>query len=397
MRAFELKKDLYWCGALDPTLRVFDIIMSTEFGTTYNAYLYTAGEKKVLFETVKDKFYDGFAQTVDELLGIEKIDYLVVDHTEPDHAGSVARILERNPDITIVGTTAAIGFLEQIVNQKFRAITVKDGDTLDLGGRTLRFWFVPNLHWPDTMYTVLEQEQVIVTCDSFGCHYSHAGILRSTVTDTDGYMRAAKYYFDNILGPFRQPFMKKAVRRVREYNPQMILPGHGPVLDVGIAEFLDVYDAWCAVASNEEKTVVIPYVSAYGYTKMLADEVAKGVASAGIRVKLYDMVCADFAQVMDEIAKADGILLGTPTILGDALKPIWDITTCMYPPVHGGKYASAFGSYGWSGEGVPNMLERLRQLKLKVSDGYRVRFQPDESQRKGAFEFGYEFGKTILG
>lgn len=393
--SMELKKNLHWCGALDPHLRVFDIIMATEFGTTYNSYLYTAAEKTVLFETVKDRFYPEFEARLDALVGIDKIDYLVINHTEPDHSGSAARLLACNPNITVVGTTAAIGFLKQIMNREFRSVCVKDGDTLDLGGKTLRFLFVPNLHWPDSMYTLLEDENVLVTCDSFGCHYCHDGILRSTVTDEQGYMRAAKYYFDNIFGPFRQPFMKNAVTRVREIAPQMILPGHGPVLDVGISEFLELYDSWCEVPAISEKNVVIAYVSAYGYTKILAEQIAAGAEKAGVRVYSFDMVEADFDQVMTHIGTASGILLGTPTILGDALEPIWNIVTAMYPPVHGGKHAAAFGSYGWSGEGVPNITERLKQLKLKVSDGYRVRFNPNAEELQSAFDFGYTFAKEL--
>lgn len=397
MGAFELKKGLYWCGASDPDLRIFDIIMTTEFGTTYNSYLYTGGEDVCLFETVKDKFFDGFVQTLSSLADIRKIRYLVVNHTEPDHAGSAAKLLALNPNITIVGTTAAIGFLKKIINADFQSITVKDGDTLDLGGKTLQFLFVPNLHWPDSMYTYLKDEKALVTCDSFGAHYCIEPALRSAVTDEEGYWRAAKYYFDNILGPFKQPFMKNAIKRVRELAPQMILTGHGPVLDCKIPELLDQYDVWCAVDRFEKKTVVMPYVSAYGYTAMLAQQIAQAVRDAGIDVLMYDMVQSDFDQVMAQIAKADGLLLGTPTILGDALKPIWDILTAMFPPIHGGKVAAAFGSYGWSGEGVPNVTERLKQLKLKVLDGFRVRFKPSDQELQAAYEFGKTFAQAVAG
>lgn len=397
MKTFSLKPDLYWAGILDKDLRVFDIIMYTEFGTTYNSYILKCGDKTVLFETAKAKFYDEYEKTLSETLDITTIDYIVVDHTEPDHAGSIAKVLEKNPRAKIIATPVAIGFLKNIINGDFYSIPVKDGDEMKIGNKTLKFFVLPNLHWPDTMYTYIVEDKVLVTCDSFGSHYAHEGILRSTVTDEEGYMRATKYYFDNILGPFKQPYMTKALALVRSLDIDMICPGHGPVLDSHIDELFAIYDEWCKIPKNEKTTVVIPYVSAYGYTTELAEKITEGIRQAGdIDVKSYDMVTADAAEVSAQIAAADGLLFGTPTILGEALKPIWDLTTSMFPPVHGGKLASAFGSYGWSGEGVPHIVERLKQLRMKVVDGYKVKLKPSEKELTEAVEFGYNFGLKLL-
>lgn len=397
MRTLQLKNDLYWAGILDKDLRVFDIIMYTEFGTTYNSYILKAGDKTILFETAKEKFYDDYRAALQEQLDISTIDYIVVSHTEPDHAGSIARIVEENPKVKIIATPTAIGFLKEIVNNDFYSIAVEDEQEMQIGDKTLRFLFVPNLHWPDTMYTYIVEEKTLVTCDSFGSHYAHAGILRSTVTDTEGYLRATKYYFDNILGPFKRPYMTDALQRVRELEVDMICPGHGPVLDSHISELMAIYDAWCGMPSNEKKTVVMPYVSAYGYTEQLAGKIAEGIKEAGdIDVRQFDMVTADAAMVAGEIGAADGVLFGTPTILQEALKPIWDLTTGMYAPIHGGKLASAFGSYGWSGEGVPHIIERLKQINLRVMDGFQVRLRPSEKDLAEAFEFGYQFAQRLL-
>ena len=397
MKALQLKPDLYWTGVLDKDLRVFDIIMMTEFGTTYNSYVLKCGDKTVLFETAKEKFFDAYLETLSQIVDVKTIDYIVVDHTEPDHAGSIQRILDLCPRAKIVATPVAIGFLKQIVNGDFYSIPVKDGDELKIGNKTLQFRVFPNLHWPDTMYTYIVEDRVLVTCDSFGSHYAHEGILRSTVTDTEGYLRATKYYFDNILGPFKQPYMTQALAAVRQMQIDMICPGHGPVLDSHLEELMDIYEQWCQVPTKDRKKVVIPYVSAYGYTGQLAEQIAKGIQDIdNIEVKLYDMVTADQAEVLGEIALADGILFGTPTILGEALKPIWDLTTMMFPPVHGGKLASAFGSYGWSGEGVPHILERLKQIRLKVVDGFRIRLKPSENDLTDAYEYGYRFADTLL-
>jgi len=395
----KLRDDFYWTGVTDENLRVFDIIMYTEFGTTYNSYVLKAGDKTVLFETAKAKFFDDYIKKLNEIIDVHHIDYLVVSHTEPDHAGSVEQLLDLSPQMKILATGCAIGFLKEIVNRDFVSIPVKDHQRMEIGNKTLQFLIVPNLHWPDTMYTFIEEEQILVTCDSFGSHYAHQGVLASTVPSQEDYLKAAKYYYDCIIGPFK-PFMLKALNRVKTMDISMICTGHGPVLDTAesIKTIMQKYEEWSTVINpNTKKTVVIPYVSAYGYTKELAEKIAEGIKDSGdIDVRSYDMVEADKAAVEQELLFADGILLGTPTILGEALAPIWELTLSMFAGTHGGKFAGAFGSYGWSGEGVPHILERLKQLRMKVDDGFRVRFKPSRSDLVGAYEYGYQFGCRVL-
>lgn len=397
MKTLELKPNFYWVGILDTQLRVFDIIMETEFGTTYNSYLLKGSEKTVLFETAKVKFADEYLEALSKLTEISKIDYIVVNHTEPDHAGSVERLIRLNPNIKIVGTTVAIRFLKDIVNDDFYSVAVKEGDSLSLGDKTLKFMSLPNLHWPDTMYTYIVEDKILLPCDSFGAHYCLEEVLLSKVTKEEEYQKALKYYFDNIIGPFK-PYMEKALDRIEDLDIDMICTGHGPVIDCRIQEIKEIYKKWCSKAEkNVKKTVVIPYVSAYGYTEILAKEIQKGIEESGdILVESYDMVTADKVKVEEALLSADGILFGTPTIVGEALKPIWELTISMFSGTHGGKLASAFGSYGWSGEGVPNILERLRQLRMKVMDGFTVKFKPKDSTLLDAFDYGYQFGCTLL-
>ena len=397
MKSIRLRDGFYWTGIIDDKLRVFDIIMYTEFGTTYNSYVMKAGDKTVLFETAKAKFFDEYLEKLREVTDVHKIDYLVVSHTEPDHAGSVEKLLDYSPQMKIIATGCALGFLKEIVNRDFVGIPARDGEKMTIGSRTLQFLFVPNLHWPDTMYTFIEEEQILVTCDSFGSHYCLPEVVSSEIKNEEDYQKALKYYYDCIIGPFK-PFMLKALDRVEDMDISMVCTGHGPVL-VGdrIRAVMAQYREWSTVVNpNPKKTVIIPYVSAYGYTKSLAEKIAEGVKDSGdIDVRSYDMVEADAAKVSEELLFADGILLGTPTIVGEALKPIWDLTLAMFPATHGGKYAGAFGSYGWSGEGVPNITARLKQLRMKVVDGLRVRFKPSEADLVGAYEYGYQFGCLI--
>ena len=303
------------------------------------------------------------------------------------------KLLEYSPQMKIVATGCAIGFLKEIVNGDFTSIAVKDNQTMEIGGKTLRFLVVPNLHWPDTMYTYIEEEQILVTCDSFGSHYGFHDVLASKVTDHEGYMRATKYYFDCIIGPFK-PYMLKALARVRELDVSMICPGHGPVIDEKIDFMYNTYEEWCTVVNpNKKKTVIIPYVSAYGYTKQIAQEIQRGIETAAILMSeattWWRRIRPKFWKNWDLRTASCSV---TPTIVGEALKPIWDLTTAIFAGTHGGKLASAFGSYGWSGEGVPHILERLKQLRMKVVDGLKIRFKPSENNLLDAYEYGYNFG-----
>ena len=399
MKSLHLADGLWWNGVLDPDLRVFDIVMYTEFGTTYNSYV-LKGEKTALFETNKLKYWDRYQDALSEVTDIRAIDYIVMNHTEPDHAGAIEKVLDLNPRAVVVGTSTALSFLKEIINHDFNSRAVQDGDTLDLGGKTLRFMVLPQLHWPDTMYTYVEEDGILFTCDSFGSHYSHEGILRSTVTDTEGYLRATKYYFDNIIGPFKRPYMSAALERIKDLKLNMICTGHGPVHDSHIEDILALYREWCAAPpAREKKLVVIPYVNAYGYTGELARQIGAGIADAcgeTAEIRYHDMVTDDVPSVAAELAESDAFLLGTPTIVGEALAPIWNLTLSLFPPVHGGKLASAFGSYGWSGEGVPHIIERLKQLRMDVPDeGFRVRLKPSETQLLDAYEYGYGFGLKL--
>ncbi|CEQ14945.1 FAD-dependent oxidoreductase [Paraclostridium sordellii] len=398
LKSLELKKDLYWVGSLDPSLRVFDIIMYTPYGTTYNSYVLKANEKTILFESVKAKHFDSYLARLESLnIDLEKIDYIVVSHTEPDHAGSVERILKLSPKAKVIASQNAINYLKEIVNCDFNYIKVEDNDELKIGNKTLKFYSVPLLHWPDTIYTYIKEDEVLVTCDSFGSHYSCEGIINTKIENKDHYMEALRYYYECIMGPFK-PYVLKAIDKIRALKLDIICPGHGPVLVENPREIVDIYEKW----SKEEiviprKDITICYVSAYGYTEELAQNIKKGIEEhSDYDVKMYDVIHHDMAEILNSITYSQGVLFGTPTINGDALKPIWDILVNLNPIVHGTKLATAFGSYGWSGEGIPNVMDRLRQLRMKTIEPLVVNFKPSEKDLYEAQLLGKKFvEKTI--
>lgn len=399
MQSLKIKDDFYWIGALDPDMRIFDIIMYTEFGSSYNSYLLKGSEKTVLFETVKVKFWDEYLEKLSQYTDPAAIDYIVVDHTEPDHSGSLEYLLEKAPNAKIVGSAAAIKFLGGIMNKPFESIVVKGGVTLDLGNKTLQFYAAPFLHWPDSIYTYVPEDGILFTCDSFGTHYCHDGILLSNMEDQTDYLGSLKYYFDVIMGPYRKHILT-AYQKIKDLPIEIIATGHGPVVDKEPQKIINQYVEWASVGNpNTKPTVVIPYVSAYGFTRRMAELLKEGIESAGdIEVLVHDMVTADEKTVMDQIYWANGVLFGSPTMVSDILPPIMSLLSSMNPVVHAGKLVSAFGSYGWSGEAVPNIIGRLKQLRLKVfEDGLKLNFKPSPEEEENILAFGKRFGEKLLG
>jgi flavorubredoxin len=400
MNSIELKKDLYWVGALDPSLRIFDIIMYTPYGTTYNSYVVKGTEKIAVFETVKEQFFDEYLERLRSLdININKIDYIVVDHTEPDHAGSVGKLLELSPTAKIVGSAAAIKFMKNIANRDFDSIIVGDGDYISLGNKTLKFISAPFLHWPDSIYTYVEEDKVLITCDSFGTHYCTNNIFNDLVENEDNYYESLRYYYDCIMSPFKLHVLN-ALKKIENLSIDMICPGHGPVLREEPLKIIELYRSWSIKLpkADDSNKVTIAYVSAYGYTEALAKKIAEGISSTGnFNIKLFDVIHHKQEEILNELSSSEGIIFGSPTINSDLLPPIRNLLTELNPIIHGGKIAGAFGSYGWSGEAVPQIETRLKELRMKIlSPGLKVVFKPSEEDLEKAFLYGNNFGKKVL-
>ena len=401
-----LKNDVYWLGVLDPHIDVFDIIMETKYGTTYNSYLVNTAEGAILVETVKEKFFDSYLQKIKEVIGdLNQIKYIITNHTEPDHAGSIGRLVQLIPDLTVIGSKTAITYLKDLLNMDFNYLTAESLKTFTFGDKTFEFIKAPFLHWPDSMYTYMSSDNVLFTCDSFGSHYSPKyGIKLSEVPESEeaAYQDALLYYYTAIFSPFK-PYVIKAIKKIEDLKLEVVCPGHGPVLDTRIDEIIETYRKWSTPAPHEgPKKVIMPYVSAYGYTGELAEAITKGIheVDPSIHVIPYNLDILNYPQMKDEIlshfADADGILFGTCTINGDALPIIWDLAINLNPIVHGGKIVSAFGSYGWSGEGVDNIMDRLDQLRMKVIDGFKIKFRASASETQAAIDFGKLFANSLL-
>lgn len=394
----DITPDVKWIGVLDYDIKTFDIVMTTEFGTTYNSYFINA-EKKAVIDVAKEKFSSTYLNKLKSVTDPGEIQYIIVDHTEPDHSGSLSMILEIAPNATVVGSGNAIRYLEDILNIPFRSIVVKDGDTLDLGNKTLRFISAPNLHWPDSIYTYLEEDRILFSCDSFGAHYCDDRLFSKL---SDEYLGALRYYFDVILKPYSR-FMVSAIEKIKPLDIVAICPGHGPVHRENFREIIDITyelasDYLKLIPPGEVRKVLVVYVSAYGYTKQAAEYIAEGIReTADFEVEVTDIENIDTRELESKLISADAILAGSPTINQNTLLPLYKLFSLINPIRDKVKVAGAFGSYGWSGEAPKIILENFRNLKLRTFDETgSFKFSPGGAKKALLIEFGRKFAKKVL-
>lgn len=382
MNVEKLKDNIYWVGVADPKLRVFDIIMETKKGTTYNSYLID-DEKVAIIDIVKDGFFDKYISNIKSVIGDRKVDYIVVQHTELDHSGSIVNLIKEYPDATVVASRAALIYLKDIINADFKSMEAPK--ELSLGKTNLKFIVAPNLHWPDTMFTYAENKKMLFTCDFLGCHYCpEECIVDECVGD---YFEEMKYYFDVIMGPFKR-FVLAGLDKIKDLNYDMIATSHGPVHVTDIEKYVNLYREWATEEAIAEKNVQVFYISAYGNTKKVAEYMAEKINSKGVKAEAHEITSMDLPQLVTLVEKSSGILIGSPTINQDAVKPVWDLLSVVCAITNRGKAAGAFGSYGWSGEGVPMLTSRLKSLKFKVvEEGLKFKFVPSEEELKKADEF----------
>ncbi|HEX2920685.1 MAG TPA: FprA family A-type flavoprotein [Bacteroidales bacterium] len=393
----DVNKDVKWIGIKDYDIKTFDIVMTTEFGTTYNSYFINA-EKKALIEVAKEKFSETYIKKLWAVTDPSEISYIVLDHTEPDHSGSLSLILKLAPEAVVVGSGNAIRYLEDIVNVPFKSQVVKDGDKIDLGNKTLRFIAAPNLHWPDSIYTYLEEDKILFTCDSFGAHYCTENMFSDFGKD---HTTAFKYYFDVILKPFSK-FMLKAIEKIRPLNIEYICPGHGPIHNENISKAIELSERYSNeyvnVTGSNSKRILISYVSAYGYTKEAAGIIASAIKDFdGIEVKLLDIETIQPSELDSEITKSAGIIVGSPTINQNTLLPVYTLFALINPIRDKGKLAGTFGSYGWSGEAPKIILENMKLLKLNVlNETSSFKFAPSGDKTTALKAYGRLFAEKFL-
>ena len=397
-RILDLTPDVKWIGILDPDIRVFDIVMNTEHGSTYNSYFINAAKKTVV-DTAKEKFSQTYISKLSRVTDPAEISYIVFNHTEPDHSGSLRQLLDIAPQAVVVGSGNAVRYLSDIVNRPFKSLVVKDGDTLDLGNKTLKFIAAPNLHWPDTIFTYLAEDRILFTCDAFGAHYCSEEIFDDL---TDDFEKDFRYYFDVILKPYSK-FMIRAIEKIRPLDISMIATGHGPVLRKNWKRIVDTTEQLARdylklTSTSEGKRLLITYVSAYGYTGKMAELIARGAGVVkNVTVEVMDIENASSGDLDSKLTIADGIIVGSPTINQNTLLPVYRLAAMISPLRDKGKLAGSFGSYGWSGEAPSLIAGMLKNLKLHFfEEPAALKFMPESDKEKTLIEYGERFARELV-
>jgi flavorubredoxin len=396
-RVIDVTDDVKWIGVLDYDIVTFDIVMHTDYGTTYNSYFINA-EKKTIVEASKEKFSDIHIKKLQSVVDPSEIKYIILDHTEPDHSGNTARLLEIAPSAVVVGSGNAIRYLGDIINSPFNSLVVKDGDVLDLGNKTLKFISAPNLHWPDTMFTYLVEDKILFTCDVFGAHFCSQDMFNDFSPE---YLESFRYYFDIILKPFSR-FALKAIEKIKPLDIAIICPGHGPIHKDNWKQIVDLTEreseAYVKLTADRSvKNVLITYVSAYGYTRLMAEQIADGMRETeNINITLKDIETIPMGELESEIVISDAILVGSPTINQNTLLPVYKLFSLINPLRDKSKIAGAFGSYGWSGEAPRIIIDNLRNLKLKVfEDTAAMKFFPGDEKSLALKDYGKRFAAFV--
>ncbi len=400
-QAVKLSERVHWIGALDPSLRTFDIILKTANGTSYNAYVVRGSTGVAIIDTVKESFADDFFARLESVARYEEITVIVLNHLEPDHTGALPELMRRAPQAQLYISQKAQSMLKALLKQdEFDFTPVFTGDKVSLGDLTLEFFHTPYLHWPDTQCTYLIEEKTLFSGDVFGCHFCDTRLFNDEVGD---FRFSFEYYYAHIMRPFKE-YVNRALALLEPLPLNKILPAHGPLLRDQPQRYVQRYRQLSSPAlqseiSAGEKTLLIFYISSYGNTRRMAEAVYEGAMSVEqVRVSLYDLEGSEIAPFVDLIEGADGILFGTPTINGDAVKPVWDLLSSLAVINLKSKLGGVFGSYGWTGEGVKMVEDRLRGLKLRVPiPGIRIKLIPTEEEIEICREFGHDMAQDLMG
>lgn len=395
-----ISESVHFIGAFDPQIRTFDIIMKTANGSSYNSYLVRGSEGVAVMDTVKKEFSAAFFKRLELLCDYGEIRYIVLHHLEPDHSGALIELMARAPGAKLIISGRAVMMLKGLVKTDIPFEVANTGKVISLGDKTIEFLSTPFLHWPDTMSSYLHEEKILFSGDVFGSHYYDERLFDDEVGD---FSYAFKYYYDHIMRPFKQ-YVLQALELYKRFEIGLIAPLHGPVLRSDPQFYIDKYAAW----SSEEKfrkhrfgkkMLSVFYMSSYDNTQKMAERIMEGADSVeGIVASMYDLASLEERNMIDLLEESDGIIIGSPTINGDAVKPAWDLLACMAYLESSGKIGASFGSYGWTGEAPEMLHDRMRWLKFRLPVApLKVKLIPTEEELGNCFAFGAEVAEITMG
>jgi len=373
MKPRKIKDKIYWMGSVDWDRRLFDTLVPLPDGTSYNAYLIEGSEKTALLDTVDPSMAH---ELLSQLEGIPKLDYVISQHAEQDHSGTIPRVLEKFPDAKLITSSKAKGMLMDLlqVPEKY-FITVEDGEHLALGDKTLKFIYTPWVHWPETMSTYLEEDKILFSCDFFGSHIATTDLF---ATDEGRVLEAAKRYFAEIMMPFRN-VIRKNLEKLAPYEIEMIAPSHGQIYPRA-SLIIDAYKAW--VLGPLRNKVVLPYVTMHESTKLMVDYFVSALVEKGVGVEQFNLAVTDIGKLAMALVDAATIVIGTPTILvGPHPYAAYAtfLANALRPKT---KFLSIIGSYGWGGKTVKVLAGMIPNLKVQLIEPVLSKGLPLEADFK---------------
>jgi len=384
----EIARDVFWVGSKDWNRRMFDALVPLPQGTSYNAYLVKGKEKTALIDTVNPGFEKEFEEKINLVSSLEKLDYLIMNHAEPDHSSAIRYIMDRAPDSVLVTTDRGVKMASLYHDlPDTRIKVVAEGDSLELGGKTLHFIEAPWLHWPETMFTYLPEDEVLFPCDFFGAHTAQ-GVYDEDLEDL---IPLAKRYYGEIMMPFGK-MGAKALAKIKDLNIKIIAPSHGPIYK-NPRRILEPYAKW--TAGETENKALIVYVSMWGSTELMVRTIAETLLKEGIDVVMYDLAVSDTGDIARELVDSRAIILGAPTVLA-GMHPLalygTYLVKALNPPA---KYGVILGSFGWGGGALKQAGEILVPSKMEVVGTLQVKGKPREEDLKKVEEIGRELAQKM--
>jgi flavorubredoxin len=384
----EISKNVYWVGSRDWNRKLFDALIPLPRGTTYNAYLVRGEEKKALIDTVNPGFEKELDEKIRKVADPADLDYVIMNHAEPDHAGSIPYVMSINTKAKLVTTGRGAKMAQtfyKVPENRIRA--VKDGEAISLGGETLQFIEAPMLHWPETMFTYLTENKTLFPCDFFGAHIAQ-GLYDDEVDDL---LAFAQKYFGEIMMPFRFNG-QKAMERIKDIEIETIAPSHGPI-HRNPERILQSYRKW--VSGETKKKVAIIYATMWNSTEKMIQPIADTLASEGLETVWHNLAVADIGDIAKDLVDSRAVVLGTPTVLGGA-HPLAVyasyLVKALKPPT---RYAVVLSSYGWAGGAIRHVQETIGPTKMEIVGALEISGPPTESDINKIVELGKALANKV--
>ncbi|MDH5437686.1 MAG: flavodoxin domain-containing protein [Candidatus Bathyarchaeota archaeon] len=394
MHSVRVLENLFWVGAVDWNVRHFHgFTYSTHRGTTYNAYL-IVDEKTALIDSVYGPFATEMIERIREIIDPSKIDYVVANHVETDHSGAISEILKLAPQAKVVGTARCKEGLQKHYFGNWDFQVAKTGDEINLGERSLRFIEAPMLHWPDSMFTYVEKDALLLPNDAFGQHLATSKRFDDEVDEKILMDEAAKYYA-NILWPFSRLVIRK-IEEIQKLGLKinMIAPSHGIIWRSNSTKIVEAYLAWAK--GDAIRKILVVYDTMWGSTEKMAKAIVEGISSEGVETMLFRLPFSDRGDIIKELLEAKGILVGSSAINNGVLPTVAPFLEELQGLRPRNKIAAAFGSYGWGGGAVKTIEEKLQKAGMEiVAPALTVKWVPEENEIQRCFEFGKEFAKKV--